>query len=143
MITTNIRHNCKTELNQADLRATPARMAIMQLLESAKEPVDTASIIDYLQKVDMPTDRATVFRIMNTFTQKGITKPIQFQENKTRYELASKDHHHHLICENCGKVEVIEDTVIPALERHIEKKHNFTVKRHSLEFFGLCRNCQK
>ncbi len=138
-----IQHNYKKELNQAELRATPARIAIMQLLESTKEPVDAASIMDYLQKEKIATDPATVFRIMNTFTQKGITTPIQFQESKTRYELANKEHHHHLICENCGRVEIIEDTIIPVFEKHIEEKHNFTVKRHSLEFFGLCSNCQK
>lgn len=143
MQTAKIQHNCKNELNELDLRATPARIATMQLLESTKEPVDTATIMEHLQKEDIATDPATVFRIVNMFTQKGITSPIQFQEGKTRYELANKTDHHHLICENCGRIEDIQDTVIPALEKNIAKKHNFIVKRHSLEFFGLCADCKK
>jgi len=142
MTTANVQHDCKEELNEVALRATPARVAIMQLLETTKEPVDATTIMEHLQKEAIATDPATVFRIMNMFTQKGITTPIQFQEGKTRYELASKDDHHHLICENCGRIEDIEDTVIPNLEKHIEEKHSFIVKRHSLEFFGLCANCQ-
>jgi Fur family transcriptional regulator, ferric uptake regulator len=68
---------------------------------------------------------------------------IQFQEGKLRYELAGKEHHHHLVCENCGKIEDVLSRVIPALEEEIKNKHKFLVKRHSLEFFGLCEDCQK
>lgn len=136
-------HNCKEELRELDLRATPARVAILQLLETTNEPLDASAIMEYLERHDIPTDPATVFRIMQLFTKKGITLPIQFQEGKTRYELSTKADHHHLICEQCGRVEDIEDTVVPALEKHIEEYHHFSVHRHSLEFFGLCRTCQQ
>ncbi|HET9946615.1 MAG TPA: Fur family transcriptional regulator [Patescibacteria group bacterium] len=138
-----INHSCKGELQQMDLRATPARIAIMQLLEATQEPVDVGSIVVSLQKKSIAADPATVFRIMNVFTQKGLIVPIEFQEGKMRYELASKDDHHHLVCENCGKVEDIEDTLVPALEKHIHSYHHFLVKRHVMEFFGLCKKCQK
>lgn len=136
-------HDCTRELHSVALRATPARVAIMQLLESTTKPVDAAAIMVYLKKKDITTDPATVFRIMNMFTQKGLTAPIHFQEGKTRYELANKEDHHHLICETCSRVEDVQDTVIPELERYIKKKHHFVVKRHSLEFFGLCAHCQQ
>lgn len=135
-------HDCKDELREVDLRATPARLAVMTFLEKAKSPVDVTSVIDYLSINSIKTDPATVFRIMNLLTQKGITTPIQFQEGKTRYELSSKEDHHHLICENCGKIEDVSDTIIPTLEKEIHKKSGFLVKRHSLEFFGLCALCQ-
>ena len=142
-MTTIKQHDCKKELQALDLRATPARVAVMQFLEKTSDPVDISSIQEYLLDKHIDTDPATVFRIMNMFTIKGITMPIQFHEGKTRYELANKQDHHHLICENCGRVEDIEDTVIPTLEKHIGKKYQFLVKRHSLEFFGLCKNCQQ
>lgn len=135
-------HDCKKELRQLDLRATPARVAVMNFLEKTNQPVDVNSVIDYLNINRIKTDPATVFRIMNMLTQKGITTPIEFQEGKTRYELSNKEDHHHLLCDNCGRIEDIEDNVVPALEKHIEAKHNFTVKRHSLEFFGICATCQ-
>lgn len=142
-MTSLVKHDCKRELNRLSLRATPARVSILSLLELTNEPIDVATILAHLRKQNVATDPATVFRIMNTFTQKGITATIEFQEGKARYELASKEDHHHLICENCGKVEDVEDKVIPALQKHIQKKHDFIVKRHSLEFFGRCGNCQK
>ena len=138
-----MQHDCKQELRKLDLRATPARLAVMHFLERTSEPVDVNTILNYLNKQRIDTDPATVFRIVNILTQKGITTPIQFQEGKTRYELSSKEDHHHLICESCGKVEDVSDVVIPALEKEIKNKHKFLVKRHSLEFFGLCHACQR
>jgi len=139
----NTVHNCKDELRDVDLKATPARIAVLKLLEKSETPLDVASIIDYLQKHEIDIDPATAFRIVNMFTEKGIITPIQFNEGKLRYELSSKAAHHHLVCEQCGKIEDISDCNIESLEKEIQKKKGFLVKRHSLEFFGLCSNCQR
>lgn len=136
-------HDCRKELRGVDLRATPARIAVMKLLEKAKQPVDVNTVIGKVNKGGIKTDPATVFRIMNMLTEKGIAIPIQFQDRKMRYELTGRKHHHHLVCETCGKIEDVSSQVIPALEKEIQKKHKFLVKRHSLEFFGLCSDCQK
>lgn len=135
-------HDCKTELRSVALKATPARLAILQLLEQTQHPLDTAAIITYLENHNYAVDEATVFRIINMFTQKGITRQLQFNEGKFRYELASKDDHHHLICESCGAIEDISDCGVSVLEKTIAKKKGFIVKRHSLEFFGVCLSCQ-
>ncbi len=143
MVSSKQNHDCKAELNEANLRATPARVAVMQFLESANTPIDVETIIDHLNKQKIDTDPATVFRIMNLLTVKGITKQISFNEGKFRYELMNKADHHHLICESCGNIEDISDCNIPSLEKDIHQKKKFLVKSHSLEFFGLCKNCQK
>jgi Fur family ferric uptake transcriptional regulator len=136
-------HNCKTELHEASLRATPARVAVMKLLEEINIPVDINMIKDYLDKKQIETDPATVFRIMNMFTDKGLVKQISFNEGKFRYELASKPEHHHLFCNNCGAIESFADCNIQALEKEIQEKKGFVVKAHALEFYGFCANCQK
>jgi len=138
-----ISHDCKAELNNVTLRATPARIAIMQLLEETEAPIDVQMVIGHLAKSKIETDPATVFRIMNMFTEKGLVKQISFNEGKFRYELANKIDHHHLICEYCGKIEDISGCAIPALEKDISKKKGFIVKRHALEFYGMCNSCQK
>lgn len=143
MLNAKITHDCKEELNDANLRATPARLALMKLLEASDQPVDVQTMIDFLEKKDLRTDPATVFRIVNMFTEKGLTKQIQLNEGKFRYELSSKEEHHHLICEKCGVIEDISDCGIDILEKEIQKKKGFIVKAHSLEFFGVCKLCQR
>lgn len=136
-------HDCRTELREAQLKATPARVAVLQFLEHSTTPLDVASIIAHVQKEHGDIDPATAFRIINTFVEKGIVTPIQFNEGKLRYELSNKAAHHHLLCEECGKIEDISNCNISALEKDIQKKKGFLVKHHSLEFFGLCRDCQR
>lgn len=137
-----INHSCKEELREASLKVTPARLAVLTLLEQTDTPLDAPSIIEYLQKNKINADPATVFRMMSVFTNKGITKQLEFGEGKFRYEKVG-DEHHHLICEMCGQVSDISDCNIKGLEKEIQKKKDFLVKRHSLEFFGLCKNCQQ
>lgn len=143
MVQASIQHDCKIELNEADLKATPARLAIMQLLEQTDKPIDIASITEFLKKNEIKADQATVFRIINMFTERGLTKQIQLQEGKFRYELSNKEDHHHLVCMSCGDIQDISDCNISALEKEIAKKKQFKVTSHSLEFFGMCANCQK
>ncbi len=142
MINSRIQHDCKEELNEVELRATPARIALMQLLEKSDKPLDIQSMIEFLEQKDLKTDPATVFRIINMFTEKGLVKPIQLNEGKFRYELTAKEDHHHLVCEKCGDIEDISDCNINALEKEIEKMKQFKVTSHSLEFFGICKSCQ-
>lgn len=132
-----MQHDCTQELKQASLQATPARIATMQLFESHDTPVDAQHLIEHLSG----TDRVTVFRILNAFVEKGLIRKLEFGEGKARYELNTGEHHH-LICQQCGNVEDISDCNIASLEKDIQKKKGFLVKNHSLEFFGLCRDCQ-
>lgn len=136
-------HDCSKELRELELKATLARIAVLKLLEKSPEPLDVATIQDYLRKEKVEADPVTVFRIISVFTKRGITQRVQFNEGKFRYELSSKGDHHHLICEKCGVVEDIVECNLDKLEREIESKKKFKVKSHSLEFFGLCRECQK
>lgn len=136
-----IRHDYKKELNEAGLRATPVRIAVMEFLENTDTPVDVQMIKEYLKQKNVSSDTVTIFRIMNIFTEKCITRKISFNEGKFRYELASREDHHHLICKNCDKVEDLSDCAIPALEKNIQKKKKFQVLSHALEFYGLCQDC--
>ncbi len=135
-------HDCKEELKQAALKITPARLAVLEALEEASQPLDVLTIAKYLSKKGINADLATIFRVINTFTDKGLAVPIQLQEGKLRYEHSQKADHHHFICENCGYIEDISDCNVSTVEQSISQK-GLLVKRHSLEFFGLCRNCQR
>jgi Fur family ferric uptake transcriptional regulator len=130
-------HDCKKELHTVALKVTPVRLKVLDVLEHADVPLDAATI-----KGRVNADKVTVFRILNSLTEKGLLKPIQFNDGKLRYEYAGKPKHHHFICENCGKIIDVEGCTIGILEKDIEKEKGVLVKRHSLEFFGLCADCQ-
>lgn len=128
-------------LTKHDLKITKSRIALLELIQKEERPVDSQFLIDVLQRTS-EIDRVTIFRILNILTEYGILRKLEFGEGKARYELNTKDHHH-LICQNCGSIQDISDCDINALEKEIKLKKHFLVKLHTLEFYGLCKDCQK
>lgn len=123
-------------------KKTPARTSIIEFLSNSKTPVDVEQIINYLRSKKLATNKVTVYRTMDFLYKNGIVERFEFGEGKFRYEI-KKNHHHHLICTNCGRIEDIEGEYLEKLEKDIFKNSKFKVMSHSLEFFGICKSCQK
>lgn len=132
----------KSIIQTKGLKATPTRLAIMDVMEKSTKPLDVSEILLRLQEDQkVYADQATVYRIVDAFYTTGIIKRLQFQDSKVRYERNLEDHHH-VVCSQCGRVEDIMDCSVGKLEHEIYKKKGFKVTGHSLEFFGLCKSCQ-
>jgi Fur family ferric uptake transcriptional regulator len=125
-----------------NFKKTPARLAVSKFLSSANTPVDAEQIIQYLRSQNLETNKVTVYRILDILFKNQIIDRVEFGEGKYRYEL-KKNHHHHLICNDCGKIQDVGGNVVEKLEKEIQKNKHFQVQSHSLEFFGLCSDCQK
>lgn len=128
-------------LQELGLKSTEARIALLDLLDKENNPLDVSTIIDSLKADGIQIDQATVYRILDILTQKGLINRLEFGEGKYRYEI-QKSHHHHLICQECGRIEDVEGNFVDKLENEIKTKNGFLVKTHSLEFFGVCFRCQ-
>ncbi len=127
-------------MNSVSIKKTPARESIVEFFSKSDSPVDVSQIIDFLREKSLSTNKVTVYRIIDFLYKNGIVDRLEFGEGKFRYE-ARKGDHHHLICTKCGKVEDIKDNYMNKLEKEIYQSKNFKVSSHSLEFFGLCKNC--
>lgn len=128
-------------LREAHLSVTKARLEILGVFINGHGPY---SADDVNQKLpDGFCDQATIFRTLKQFKEKNILKVVHFQEDFARYELKTHGHHHHhLVCEDCGKIEVLESCPLNALLEEANDK-GFKVKNHALELFGQCRKCAK
>src|SRR5258708_13361413 len=112
-------------LSSHSLKVTGTRKALVELVATAKKPVDAQFLIENLQK-EQDVDRVTVFRILNVLKGHGILRKLEFGEGKARYELNNSDHHH-FICESCGAVENVSDFNIEELQAEIRKKKKFHI----------------
>jgi len=127
------------KLNKIGDRMTRPRRLIFEALSKLEKPVTVLEIHHYLKN---EIDLTSIYRTLDLLKKSDLLNVILFGEGKKRYEL-KKDHghHHHLVCENCGGIEDIEmheDNLLKNVAAHSE----FLVKKHNLEFFGLCKNCQ-
>ena len=136
----------KTHLNEAldalknaSLRQTQPRIQLLEALISTHGPF---SVDEILQLPNLKTlDRVTVYRCLSTFEELGLVRRCEFGDGTSRYEYASEEHHHHhIVCKQCRKSQVIE-ACIPDSLTQVVKKMGYSQVSHSLEFFGICKNC--
>lgn len=132
----------KSLIQEKGLKVTKSRLGVLEYLSTQDSPSDAQQIHRQLLKLKLKLDLATVYRILEKFQELDMIKPINFEDGKVRYEL-SDHHHHHLVCEHCGKVEMVEECQLDKVSKKIEKLHQFHITRHSLEFFGLCSKCAR
>lgn len=132
--------NARNLLRSYAISPTKHRIEVLEIIRTAKKPVDSAEVLSSLAKKQIEVDRVTVFRILNLLVEKGVVNQLEFNEGKARFEIASV-HHHHLICTSCGKVSCVDVCGLQQIEENITKDNSFTVTSHRLEFFGLCASC--
>lgn len=130
----------KEQLKKHKLKATPARLRILSVLEETPRPLSIQSVREKLE--DLKIDQATVYRTLNTFHMLGLVKTVDFQHGHSHYELTNRPHHHHLVCTNCGAVEDVQGCRVVPEDMQVLKRSGFaSIEDHSLEFFGTCKKC--
>lgn len=129
------------KLQQKGYRLTSQRQQILDALTSY--PQSVLEIISFLKSKGVSVDKVTIYRTLDCFVELGVVAKTQFKDKTAKYELLiASNHHHHLVCDQCGSVEDIplDDSI---LLKRVRKQTDFQVKSHSLEFFGICANCQQ
>lgn len=126
-------------IKKSGRRLTGPRKDIFLALSNT--PLTIQEISNNLKARNVKHDTATLYRTLELFVDLGLVNKVSLSDKLSRYELASQKHHHHLVCEGCG---VIQDVTVndETIVDEVAQKSTFLVKRHSLEFFGFCVNCQ-
>lgn len=130
-------------LKMRHLRLTKTRKALIEVFFRYETPLSAQDISRELSKIQRAVNKTTVYRELERLRGIGIIGAVQLGDRKQHYELALREHHHHLVCLRCAGVEDIDmdEQTLFAQERRIKRERQFTILRHSLEFFGLCKMC--
>ena len=133
-------------LIQNGYKLTKQRELIFEVLNENKgthlSPEEIHLIVN---KMDKDIGIATVYRTLLLFEELNIAYKLDFDDNRYRYEIADEDkehQHHHLICNNCGKVLEVRESLLEEIEKGLLNKYGFVVQEHELKFYGLCSECQ-
>lgn len=131
-------------LKKAGLKATLPRIKILQILE--ENPLRHMSAED-VYKVLLGTNEdvglATVYRVLTQFETAGLVSRHHFEGGQSVFEINQGEHHDHILCIGCGKVDEFVDEVIEQRQRAIAKKSGYVMTDHSLYIYGMCGECQK
>ena len=123
---------------------TRTRQAVLSVLESTKYPLSPAELYARLRKRNVAIDPVTVYRNLSALKSIGLIRQIKLhQEEQFRYEMRQgREHHHHIRCKNCGRIEDLLLCPLKKLTAMIQRETRFLVGDHSLEFSGWCPKCQ-
>jgi Fur family transcriptional regulator, ferric uptake regulator len=130
-------------LRENGLRQTRGRVAIIEELRRAQSPLTLSELHGRIKS--QRCDFATVFRFIQILEKKRIVQRHTWNDRQIHYELCGRHdghHYHHLICTKCHHVEEIEACTVAALEKELVRQKGYKDVSHSLEFFGICPDCQ-
>ena len=121
-------------LRESGAKLTMQRKAVFESLQKSNKPLTLKEI----HKECRRTDFASVYRSIKLLDKIGLVEEIIFADKKVRYKLQSKIHNHHIICSECGEIKELPICLLS----EIRKFTNYKITKHTLEFMGLCPNCQ-
>lgn len=131
------------QLREKDLKITNHRRAILEaFLQEEKHLLTAAEVLLFVLDHGVKMNFSTVYRNLETLTEKEILKRYNLDNGINYYELDVHGHHHHLICLDCGDTQTIFHCPIEALKKEIEQTADFIPVEHKLEIYGYCKTCK-
>ena len=133
-----------SNLKKAGLKITVPRLKILEIMEKAKDHhMSAEDIYRILLESGEEIGLATVYRVLTQFQEAGLLIRHNFEGGQSVFELDSGEHHDHLVCVKCGRVEEFVDNIIEKRQQEIAKSAGYTITDHSLNIYGICGKCQK
>ena len=128
------------DLKSIGLKATLPRLKILELFQRGTQRHMTAEdVYRHMLTQNIDIGLATVYRVLMQFEQADILKRSHFESERAVYELNEGEHHDHLVCLDCGRVEEFHDPEIEALQIKVAKKQGFEIADHALSLYAQCR----
>ncbi len=127
------------EIKSSGLKATTPRLKVLEVFQRASQRHMTAEdVYRVLLADDADVGLATVYRVLAQFEQAGLLSRNHFESGKAVYEINEGQHHDHLVCLDCGRVEEFFDAQIEARQRTVAQSRGFELAAHALSLHAHC-----
>ena len=127
-------------LKKAGFKMTPARKAVIEVLENNHDHLCHNQILEEGQKIYPRLSRATVYRTMDILVELKLVRPLYLNGPTQRF-VSALGGHHHLVCMHCGQTIEFNECVTGVLAQRLADQYNFQIHSHLLEFHGVCDSC--
>ena len=134
--------NILSKLSEQGYRLTPQRMLVLAAIENSKHHISAEEI--YAQVVDKypHVNISTVYRTLELLNRLGLVTETDLGGGRVRYHPADKGHHHHLVCQECGKIIDLDESVLSSLKDVLFREYKFSADLRHLAIFGHCADCR-
>lgn len=135
----------KKNLKESGLKYTRQREVVLKTLYHSDMHYTPEALYVKIKtdEPDLNIGIATVYRTLNLLEESEMVTSISFGIAGKKFELATKPHHDHLICKNCGTIVEFENPIIERQQALIAKEYKFKLTGHLMQLYGLCSECNK
>ena len=137
--------NHAEELKSSGLKATLPRIKILEVFQqAAQRHMPAEEVYKILLNEGSDIGLATVYRVLMQFEQAGLLSRNHFEAGKAVFELNEGQHHDHLVCVHCGRVEEFYDAEIERRQQQIAEERGYKLQDHALSLYVVCNRpeCQ-
>lgn len=123
------------------------RLRILDIFQKAaangERHLTADQVFSLLKEEGEDVGLATVYRVLSQFEVAGILCRHHFESDCATYELGEPEHHDHLVCLQCGKVEEFVDVDIERRQLEIAERYGYKLEHHTLCLYGICKECRE
>jgi Fur family ferric uptake transcriptional regulator len=122
-------------------RLTKQRKSVQELLSKFSTFLTVQEVHNELNAAGFTVGLSTVYRIIGEMNSSNEVDMVINDAGEAMYRLCSVEHHHHIICTNCGATVELFDAAIESWASAIAKENKFKLTGHSVELEGICSDC--
>jgi Fur family transcriptional regulator, ferric uptake regulator len=132
-------------LRAAGHRGAHARGALVDFLDRQPCALTAREIDDAMRADGRAIGLASVYRNLELLADLKLVGRLDVGQGVTRYErlLASGEHHHHLVCDRCGRVTPFDDAALERSIARLSRRVDFAVDEHDVVLHGACATCRR
>jgi Fur family ferric uptake transcriptional regulator len=134
--------SCAQVLKGMGYRLTPQRMMVVEALHDADKHVSAEEIYAKVKAKYPYANISTVYRTLELLKELGLVNEIALGDGRVRFHPAEKGHHHHLVCQKCGRIIDLPELALTPLEGALSDMYQFKADLKHMAVFGLCSKCQ-
>ena len=122
---------------------TQPRKIILESFLQIEGHISVKKLCEEVKKVDPQISQATVYRTMKILVECGLASENEFTDDRKFFEKSHGiEHHDHMVCAKCKKVEEFYNDSIERLQEEVARSHKFEITSHRMTLFGICNDCQ-
>ena len=131
------------QLAEKGYRLTPQRMMILSAMESSSDHISAEEIYAQVAAKYPNVNISTVYRTLELLKKLGLVYEIDLGEGRIRYHAEGSGHHHHLVCQDCGRVIDIDEAALSSLKDILLRDYDFQAELRHVGIFGYCADCRR
>jgi len=129
-------------LTAAGERVTQQRLVVADALTRAGRQLTAAELYEIVRETQPSLGRATVFRTVERLVDAGVARRLELDGHVYAYVACEPEHHHHLACTQCGRVEEIPESWVKPIAARAAERLGFEIDDARVDFYGRCSDCR-